>query len=124
MDHIHVMKIFNAVEIAASGSAYKDIHLDRLSPDGFFSIQLHVTGDGTCKMEYLVSLDGGVTWLLPGASGTDGAILSSITKTSGPSANGKIVDDFDPIVAPRMRILITETGTSQSVTVSVWICIQ
>jgi hypothetical protein len=124
MDHLHIQKIFNAVSIAASGTAYVDINLDRLSPDGFFSLQLHVTGDGVIDAAWLASLDGGNTFVKGAADGSASVIAADLSKSTGPGSDGKHIFSFDPYTTSRIRIMLTETGGANGVTVSGWICIQ
>jgi len=87
---------------------------------GYFSLQVAVTGSGTCKFEYLISNDG-VNYLEPSAA-TD--IASSITVSSGPGSDGKDIFRFRPIIGKYMKIKVTETGTSAAVVVTAYLSIQ
>lgn len=116
---IRVFKVVEGVTIAAGGSyTSKPIILGQI--EGFFSIQTHISGDGTVQIDYEASNDGENFMVPEGAS----AIDSELTKTSGPGANGKSIIDFGPIPCKGIRIKITETGTSDSVTVSAYLVIQ
>ena len=113
--------IFNAVTVAANDSEESvaiDLNADR--PNGSFSIQVNITGDGTCKFEYLSSNDG-VTYRKP--SGADD-IASSLTKTSGELSDGNDFFPFTPDFSEYIKIRCTETGTSDSVTITVILAYQ
>ena len=114
-------KIFNAITIAASGVANSvpiglPHHLE-----GFFSLQIELTGSGTAKFEYSISNDG-ETFITQSAAADQ--IVSGFTTTSGPASDGKDVVSFEPEVTKKMKIVCTETGTSDSVTITVTIVIR
>jgi len=74
-------KVFNAEAIAKSEIAFSNaIKLRERSPEGYFRLQLALTGSGTCKLEWLVSADG-YNYLVP--TGYDNVICSDFTKSSG-----------------------------------------
>jgi len=113
--------IFSAETILANGtSTSQGIDLNRHKVIGDFSLQVAVTGTGTCKFEYLMSNDG-VTYLEP-TSASD--IASSITISSGPGSDGKDLYVFFPETARYIKIKCTETGASNSVTVTATLLIQ
>ncbi len=109
--------VFDNVTVAADSSEISaQIELGTKYPVGYFSFQVEVTGDGTCAFEYLLSCDG-ENFLTPnGAS----AIATGITKTSGADTTkpGKDIFSFDPTIAKHLKIKATETGTSDTVTVT------
>ena len=114
-------KVFNAVTVAASGtSLWSGIDLNQVRPDGYFSLQVAVSGDGTAKFEYLISNDNS-NYLEP-SSAAD--IAAGITKTSGPGSDGKDIYSFNPEMARYLKIKITETGGANSVTITAWLAIQ
>ena len=116
---IQTKLIFNAQEIAAGGNAVSDaINLQGI--DGYFSIQVALTGDGTAKFEYLMS-NNNSDFLEP-SSASD--IATGHTKTSGPGADGKDIYAFDPDLAKFMKIKVTETGGANTITVTVTSAIQ
>jgi len=119
--NIKVFKTHNAVTIAAGGSSTSAaIPLDEYRPDGYFSIQVDLSGDGTAKFEYLLSNDE-VTYIDP-TGATD--IGSGLTKTGGVAGDGTEHYSFSPELAKSMKIIVTETGSSSSVTVTVTLAIQ
>ena len=107
-------------EISASGVYTSDsIDLTSIVPSsGYFSVQVEVTGDGTCKIEYLLSNDG-IDYISPS---TATEIATGLTKTTNTS--GKDIYSFSPMLSKFMKIAITETGTSDSVTVSLTLLAQ
>lgn len=52
-------KIFDTITVTASGSARSvPLDLKAYTTEGFFSLQIALTGDGTAKFEYENSNDG------------------------------------------------------------------
>lgn len=118
---INVVKVFDAEEVAASGSATSNaLSLNLYKPDGYFSVQVEITGDGTATLSYTLS-NNDKDYLVPtGAS----EIIAGLTKTSGPSGDGKNMYKFatgEPMLAKYIKFVLTETGTSETVTATVWL---
>jgi len=111
--------IFSAETITASGTATSTA-TDLSNMAGFFTIQVAVSGSGTCKIEYLLSNDG--TNYLEPTSASD--IATGVTATSGPGTDGKNIYSFSPEMAKYIKIKITETGGANTVTVTAWLAIQ
>ena len=119
MRNVQVTKIFDAVTIAASGSSTSaEIRLNNMR--GYMSLQVEITGDGTAKAEYQLSNDSSA-YVEPS---TASDILSSFVKTSGPGSNGKDIFKITPMIARSMKIVFTETGGANSITVSAWLAVQ
>jgi len=124
---MHRIQVFDAEEVAASANAsgptapnaYIDFS-DYNGVMGNFSLQYTITGDGTCKFEYLMSNDN-TNYLEPSTADDIG---SGLTKTSGPASDGKDILYFNPEIADRMKIKVTETGGANSVTVTAWLVFQ
>ena len=113
--------IIDGETIAASGDYTSGaIDLSTKYINGEFSLQFALTGDGTATIEYLVSNDG-VTFLNPTGS-TD--IVSSFTSASGTAGKDllKIPIVEDVIIAKFIKIKVTETSTTDSITVTAVIC--
>jgi len=108
-------KVINAQTISASQSfTSKGITIP--SNHGDFSLYWEVSGDGTAKFEYEASADG-QHFILDDTS----SIVADQTKTSGPGSDGKDMVNFAPWPAEAIKIKCTETGTSNSITVSAWL---
>lgn len=106
-------KLFTTQEIIAGASSTSEaIRIRHVS--GFFSIYFELTGDGTATVEYLLSHDG-ITYLTP-VSATE--IKTGFVKTSGNGSDGKDIIPFEPELAPFMKIKITETGSADTITVT------
>jgi hypothetical protein len=120
-NEIKKLKIIDNQTITASGSYTSSaIDLRVFRPAGYFSLQVEVTGDGTAKLEYLVS-NNEKDYIDPvGAED----IFSGFTKTSGNGSDGKDLQEFHPPGAKSMKIKATETGGVNSVTVSAWLFVQ
>jgi len=108
-----VVTLFENRSIAASGG-YTSAVLDVGSAEGYFSLSVSVRGEGTCKINYQASNDLTV-WAEP--QGVT-AVLSGLTKTSGPGLNGKVLDQIAPEFARYLRFCVTETGGAAAVLVT------
>jgi hypothetical protein len=82
--------------------------------EGDFSVYVEASGGGTATLEYVVSWDG-ETWFEP--SGVDDVAVG-FTATSGPGSDGKDAFGFIPVAAPYVGVRATETGATDSVTIS------
>ena len=113
---MRALDLFTKEVVIAGASAESEvIDLKAYAQEGYFSVQLAVTGDGTLKVEYELS-NTGFDFVTQSASGD--IIISGFTKLSGPGSDGKDIISFEPEPALRMRIKLTETGGADSVTVS------
>ena len=113
---IYTVNALTSESIDASGNASSTaIDLKRYKIDGYFSVQVTIAGSGTAKVEYLISNDG--TNYIEPTSASD--ITSGMTATSGPGSDGKDIFSFSPEPARFMKIKVTETGTSNSITATV-----
>lgn len=108
------IKAINAETVLASAS-YTSSEISCSLIDGYFSLQVEVTGDGTCKFEALPSNDG--TNFLD----TEPDILTSQTKTTGPASDGKNFVSFELPACRSFKLKVTETGGVSSVIVSAWV---
>lgn len=108
-------QIFDGTTIALSTSLESVVIHLRHAPakEGLFSLYLYETGDGTAKAEYMLSNDGGKTYVTFTDAGD--VIVSGFTKTSGPGGDGKDVIGFSPELATHMKILITETAGANAI---------
>lgn len=115
-DSIRVRTVIDTVTIAASGTANSDtlypngVDLDAFRAEGFLSVEIYVSsGSGTCKIEYQLSYDG-INWV---DAGTD--IATGITL-----ATDRMIYGFpsgEPVLAPFIRFVVTETGGANSITI-------
>jgi hypothetical protein len=117
---IYVKKCFDGEVVAASGDATSVIYdLGSLSTTGYFSLQVALTGDGTATIEYELSNDN-VNFMVPTGSSE---IITGLVKTTGPGSDGQNIYDFGPILSRFMRIKLSETGTSDSITLTAFLAI-
>jgi len=108
--------LFTSETIAASGSATSE-PFSISSFSGVISYSIKVSGSGTCKLEYLVgpTIDG--NYIEPGATASGGNIVTGLSSSSGSS--GEVIDSISsPVYADCMKLVVTETGGVNSVTVS------
>lgn len=119
--YLNTVEIFSAETITANTSENSDaIDLNKYQPEGYFSLQVVLAGDGTAKFEYLLSNDGS-NYLEP-SDAID--IASGHIKTSGPGGDGIDIYTFEPNPARFLKIKVTETGTSNDVIVTVTLLVQ
>ena len=110
------VELFNEEALTAGASIETDvIDVAAYAIEGYFSLQLLVTGLGTIKVEYEVSNNGKIYVVQVDAADV---IASGFTATSGPGSDGKDLISFEPEPAKLMKILITETGGANAVAVS------
>jgi hypothetical protein len=123
MASISTIRVFNAREITASGSltsqgfklgSYSDIQ-------GYFSLHVELSGDGTGLFQYAVSNNNSNFIISDDASDN---IVTAHTKTSGPGADGVHIYQFSPTTAQWIKVKVTESGGANSITVSAWLAIQ
>ncbi len=113
--------IFDTVTVTAAADSTCDaIDLNKFRPEGYFSLQVTLTGSGTAKIEYLLS-NNGSDYLEP-SEGED--IVTGHTSTSGPKTNGKDIYVFEPEVARFLKIKVTETGGAAAIIVTITILVQ
>lgn len=109
-------KLFDSITITASNAEEStSVKLHPYAANGFFSLQIGLTGNGTAKFEYEISNDD-ETYITQIA--TADQIVSGFIKTSGPGSDGKDIISFEPEPAEKMKIKCTETGGVDSVTIT------
>lgn len=79
---VNYKKIFSAEAITKGTSVYATpiIDLQDWRPEGYFGLQVYLTGGGTLKLEWFISADG-KNFLCP--TGYDNVIINGFTKSSG-----------------------------------------
>ncbi len=116
MNNIQVIPAYVTQTILAGANAESNVQkLDQYSLNGFFSAQILLTGDGTAKVQWGVSNDG--TNFIYSSTASDD-IVTAFVKTTGPGADGKNIYSFDPIVSLYLRFKVTETGSANSIIIT------
>lgn len=112
---INIETVFIEIEVAASATVKSAaINLSTLfRPNGFFSLQVTATGTGTAKITYELSNDG-VTYVTPDSA--------SDIVTAQTAANDFY--SFAPELAKFMKIVLEETGTSNSIVITAILGVQ
>jgi hypothetical protein len=111
---VSTIQLFSS-ETISSGSSVTSDPVDVSGLVGDFGIQVDVGGDGTLKLEHLVSLDG-ANFLEPSG---DSDIATDLTKTSGPGSDGKDIYSVSPgMPVKAIKIKATETGSANDATLS------
>jgi hypothetical protein len=90
------------------------ISLGNAQLNGYFTLYVEVTGDGTAKFEYVLSWDGTNSIEPVGAAD----IATGYTKTSGEGGDGKDAVPVYPMRAPYIGIRCTETGGVSDVVIT------
>ena len=112
--------VFRAQEITDTTIYSPAISLSNAQSNGFFSIQIALSGTGTLtNLFYQVTIDG-VNFLKP-VSAT--SIATTFTKSSGTSdgTTGRDIVAFNPELATAIRFGATVTGTA---TLTAMLCMQ
>ena len=117
---INTKLIFDAVTVAASADSTSDALDLKNRPEGYFSLQVTLTGTGTAKIEYLLS-NNGSDYLVPSEAED---IVTAHTVASGPGADGKDIYIFEPEMTKFMKIKVTETGGANAVVVTITLAVQ
>lgn len=108
--HIGISVVKTSLTVAASGTEYS-VPIDLSTYLGFFSVQLVITGSGTLTLAYQLSNSRKepLTWSTPVNAS---AIASGLTA-------GTYLYKFEPhTIGKWARLTFTETGTSNSVTIT------
>ena len=122
MASVSSIRVFNARTIAASGSltsqafklgSYSDIQ-------GYFSLHVELSGDGTGKFQAAVS-NNNSNFIISSDASDD--IVTAHTDVSGPGGDGIQIYQFSPITSQWIKIKVTETGGADSIIVSAWLAI-
>lgn len=108
-----LVTICDATAVAA-GSAYTSSSINVSNAEGYFSLQLTVTGDGTAAIGYQVSNDGSVFATPEGVSD----IIIGFTKTSGGGGDGNAIEQITPEFGRYIRFIVREAGGTSGITVT------
>ena len=114
---VHAFLTHDEVAIGAGlSSLSKVVELTKAALAGFLAVQWVVTGTGTCKVEFLASIDG-INFSVP----LDPTIFATPTLVDpiqeGITA-GNAIKGFQPPLCRWVKILFTETGGVNPVTVT------
>jgi hypothetical protein len=112
-------ELFSAQTIAKSTNASSSA-IDLNLAGGQFSLQIELTGDGTAQIEWLGS-NNGDDYIKPNNASD---IVTAFTKTGGPGGDGKAIYGFNVSLVEKLKIKVTETGGSDSITVTATLAIQ
>jgi hypothetical protein len=112
-------QVFTAKTVGAGTSETSPaINLVNAQSNGFFAIQLTMTGDGTLGLVYEVSIDG-VNFVQP--TGFT-AITTAFSRTSGTGGDGKDIIAFNPELCIAIRL--KATATTSDVVLTATLCVQ
>lgn len=116
------IQLFGDRTLLAGTETVFSIDLERFNLEGFFSLQIEVStvGGGTLTAEYLLSNNG--TDFIEPADAED--IFTDFGAADGPGADGKDINDFNPILARYLLLKFTESSSANPVTFSAWLAMQ
>jgi len=122
MNIVKAHSVFSAMVVGASLTVRSAaIALGNEMVEGFFDLQITATtGTGTARIQYELSNDG-TNYVTPTGAAD---IVTAHTVTSGPGSDGKDMYSFTPEVAQFMRLLITETGGVNPITITGILAVQ
>lgn len=112
-------QIFDEEAIAQDASAEIIIPLERSNFEGFFSLQVELTGTGNVDITYALS-NNGTDYITPAAAAD---IFTAFASNSGPGADGKDIAMFEPLLHHFLKIIATEQNAG-AVVLSAWLAIQ
>jgi hypothetical protein len=115
MNAIVIDKFATAQTIAAAGTLTYTVEMERFNYNGFFSLQIVMTGTGILQAEYLLS-NNGTDFVTP-TGVPDSPIFTGFTV-------GNDMWSFEPMLSRYLRLLLTETGAANPVVVSGWLGLQ
>ena len=117
---ITVLKLWNANAIAQNANeTTQSTDLNPFNAEGFFSMQVEVTGSGNIDLIYLISNDG-TNYLTPAGTAD---IVSAFGATSGPGSDGIDLISFDPPICRYIKFKATEQN-ADTVAVTLHFCLQ
>ena len=79
---------------------------------GYFSVQASATGNGTASINYQISLDG-TNFATPA---TTSAAITGLT-----SSSGTVTAYFAPPLCQKIKVIVTETGGSNTITPTIYL---
>lgn len=123
MTPTHFEQAFYNEVIAAGGSATFEIDLERIDPEGIMSLEIEVAtagGNGNVDVVWQAS-NSGDNWITP--SGT-ADIFTAFDASSGPNSDGKDIASFNPPICRKLRIVATEQGGVNPITITAWLAVQ
>lgn len=103
----------NAVVVAASGTGTSSaIDLRSIASTGLFALHYTIAGSGTATVAFSQS------------STYDGTYVTGATAIATGKTAGTYYTAFAPPISPWMKILVTETGGSQNIIVTIRLVVQ
>jgi len=118
---MYTQQVFNAEAVGLGASVESAvIDINAYAEEGFFSLQVEVTGTGTAKFEYMIS-NNGADYITQTAAAD--VIVADFVATSGPGSDGKDIISFEPEPAAKMKIKVTETGGATAIAVTATIVV-
>lgn len=112
---ITTVKVFDGLDLGeGANSSSPAIDLREVAQNGIFTLFYTLTGNGTCKFEFLLGQTVAGTFVTPSESDE---IATGLTV-------GSDLISFSPLLAPFIKIKVTETGGADHVGVNAWLNMQ
>lgn len=112
-------QIFNAQAIVQNNAVELVVALERSNFEGFFSLQIELTGAGNVDIIYALS-NNNIDYITPAAAAD---IFTAFDATSGPGSDGKDIASFDPMLHQFLKIIATEQNAG-AVVLDAWLAVQ
>lgn len=104
-----------------NSSAVYTVDISQIAPNGFFGLELSVSGSGAPSLNVTLSFSiSGENYIAP--TGMTVSVVTAFVKTSGVGANGKDLYDITSLIPPckEIRITVTETASANGTT-NLWL---
>lgn len=111
--------VFKSQAIVQNTAEEAIVKLERSNFEGFFSVQIELTGTGNIDLTYAVS-NNGVDYITPTVASD---IASAFGAASGPGSDGKDILSFEPILHQFLKLIATEQNAG-AVVLNAWLAIQ
>ncbi len=112
-------QVFNAEAITQNTSVELIVPLERSNFEGFFSLQIELTGAGNVDIIYALS-NNDIDYITPAAAAD---IFTAFGVVSGPGTDGKDIASFEPMLHQFLKIIATEQNAG-AVVLSAWLAVQ
>ena len=119
MSNISVIKVFSQ-SMTTSEAITHTVNLERYDVEGFFSMQIVLTGTGNVDLIWAASNDGD-NFITP--ADTDD-IFSAFGPASGPGSDGIDIASFDPLLAKFIKFTATGQGAGAITAINCHLAIQ
>lgn len=120
LNRTKTINVFDGITIAAGGQKTYTLNLKSNMNNGFCTLQLLVSGDGTLDVTFKYS-NNGIVYVKHASNNT---VVESFTKTSGPDGDGNGIYELNPLLSKYIMLVFDETSTTDNITIDADLVIQ